>query len=101
MGRLEYYKGTITNPSIWSYESVAKTHIVFFWLVILGSYLVYWDLEIFYDERTRKPSSDLPKIFGIHLFLLEMACFVFGAFHVTKLYNRGTWVFDPYGLTGK
>ncbi|KAL2224215.1 UNVERIFIED_CONTAM: Photosystem II CP47 reaction center protein [Sesamum indicum] len=30
---------------------------------------VYWDLEIFCDERTGKPSLDLPKIFGIHLFL--------------------------------
>ncbi|KAL8256313.1 hypothetical protein R6Q59_031380 [Mikania micrantha] len=30
---------------------------------------VYWDLEIFCDERTGKPSLDLPKIFGMHLFL--------------------------------
>ncbi|KAJ9536088.1 LOW QUALITY PROTEIN: hypothetical protein OSB04_un000744, partial [Centaurea solstitialis] len=42
---------------------------------------VYWDLEIFCDER--------------------VACFGFGAFHVTGLYGPGIWVSDPYGLTGK
>ncbi|CAN1200146.1 Photosystem II CP47 reaction center protein, partial [Linum perenne] len=62
---------------------------------------VYWDLEIFCDERTGKPSLDLPKIFGIHLFLSGVACFGFGAFHVTGLYGPGIWVSDPYGLTGK
>ena len=30
-----------------------------------------------------------------------MACFGFGAFHVTGLYGPGIWVSDPYGLTGK
>ncbi|CAN2058863.1 unnamed protein product [Malus fusca] len=50
---------------------------------------VYWDLEIFTDERTGKPSLDLPKIFGIHLFLSGVACFGFGAFHVTGLYGPG------------
>ncbi|GER42767.1 photosystem II CP47 chlorophyll apoprotein [Striga asiatica] len=49
---------------------------------------------------SRKPSLDLPKIFGIHLFLSGMACFGFGAFHVTGLYGSGIWVSDPYGLTG-
>ncbi|CAN1364868.1 Photosystem II CP47 reaction center protein [Linum perenne] len=57
--------------------------------------------EIFCDERTGKPSLDLPKIFGIHLFLSGVACFGFGAFHVTGLYGPGIWVSDPYGLTGK
>ncbi|TYH97725.1 hypothetical protein ES332_A12G261500v1 [Gossypium tomentosum] len=83
--------GTITNPGIWSYEGVAGAHI----------HWVYWDLEIFCDERTGKPSLDLPKIFGIHLFLSGVACFGFGAFHVTGLYGPGIWVSDPYGLTGK
>ncbi|XP_047260212.1 photosystem II CP47 reaction center protein-like [Capsicum annuum] len=53
------------------------------------------------DERTGKPSLDLPKIFGIYLFLSRVACFSFGAFHVTGLYGPEIWVFDPYGLTGK
>ncbi|KAK1403481.1 hypothetical protein POM88_003086 [Heracleum sosnowskyi] len=44
---------------------------------------------------------DLVKIFGIHLFLAGLACFGFGAFHVTGLYGPGIWVSDPYGLTGK
>ncbi|KAL5642048.1 hypothetical protein ACJX0J_001434 [Zea mays] len=76
--------GTVTNPGIWT---------IWHW--------VYWDLEIFCDERTGKPSLDLPKIFGIHLFLAGVACFGFGAFHVTGLYGPGIWVSDPYGLTGK
>ncbi|CAM6042434.1 unnamed protein product [Sphagnum compactum] len=48
-----------------------------------------------------KPSLDLPKIFGIHLFLSGVLCFGFGAFHVTGLFGPGIWVSDPYGLTGK
>ena len=57
--------GTITNPGIWSYEGVAGAHIVFSGLCFLAAiwHWVYWDLEIFCDERTGKPSLDLPKIF--------------------------------------
>ncbi|CAL9193005.1 unnamed protein product, partial [Musa hybrid cultivar] len=95
--------GTVTNPGIWSYEGVAGAHIVFSGLCFLAAiwHWVYWDLEIFCDERTGKPSLDLPKIFGIHLFLSGLAYFGFGAFHVTGLYGPGIWVSDPYGLTGK
>ncbi|CAB4274697.1 unnamed protein product [Prunus armeniaca] len=95
--------GTVTNPGIWSYEGVAGAHIVFSGLCFLAAiwHWVYWDLEIFTDERTGKPSLDLPKIFGIHLFLSGVACFGFGAFHVTGLYGPGIWVSDPYGLTGR
>ncbi|KAJ6892974.1 hypothetical protein NC652_027085 [Populus alba x Populus x berolinensis] len=95
--------GTITNLGIWSYEGVVGAHIVFSGLCFLAAiwHWVYWDLEIFCDERTGKPSLDLPKIFGIHLFLLGVACFRFGAFHVIGLYGPGIWVFDPYGLIGK
>ncbi|KAK7321985.1 hypothetical protein VNO80_35257 [Phaseolus coccineus] len=95
--------GAITNPGIWSYEGVAGAHIVFSGLCFLAAiwHWVYWDLEIFCDERTGKPSLDLPKIFGIHLFLAGVACFGFGAFHVTGLYGPGIWVSDPYGLTGR
>ncbi|PHU03349.1 Photosystem II CP47 reaction center protein [Capsicum chinense] len=91
------------NPGIWSYKGVAGAHIVFSGLCFLAAiwHWVYWDLEIFCDERTGKPSLDLPKIFGIHLFLSGVACFGFGAFHVTGLYGPGIWVSDPYGLTGK
>ncbi|KAF4396265.1 hypothetical protein F8388_019811 [Cannabis sativa] len=96
-------EGTITNPGIWSYEGAPGTHIVFSGLCFLAAiwHWVYWDLEIFSDERTGKPSLDLPKIFGIHLFLSGVACFGFGAFHVTGLYGPGIWVSDPYGLTGR
>ncbi|RZC72696.1 hypothetical protein C5167_048177 [Papaver somniferum] len=95
--------GTIMNPGIWSYEGVAGAHILFSGLCFLAAiwHWVYWDLEIFCDERTGKPSLYLPKIFGIHLFLSGVTCFGFGAFHVTGLYGPGIWVSDPYGLTGK
>nr|CAD1817101.1 unnamed protein product [Ananas comosus var. bracteatus] len=43
----------------------------------------------------------IAQIFGIHLFLSGVACFGFGAFHVTGLYGPGIWVSDLYGLTGK
>ena len=94
--------GTITNPGIWGYKGVAGAHIVFSSLYFLAAiwYWVYWDLEIFFDERTGKPYLDLPKIFGVHLFLLGLACFGFGAFHVTGLYGPEIWVSDPYGLIG-
>lgn len=47
--------GTITNPGIWSYEGVAGAHIVFSGLCFLAAiwHWVYWDLEIFCDERFR------------------------------------------------
>ncbi|KAL0012115.1 hypothetical protein SO802_007223 [Lithocarpus litseifolius] len=95
--------GTMTNLGIWSYEGVAGAHIVFSGLCFLATiwHWVYWDLEIFSDERTRKPSLYLPKIFGIHLFLPGLVCFGFGAFHVTGLYGPGIWLSDPYGLTGR
>lgn len=57
-------------------------------------------LDLFRDPREGKPALDLPKIFGIHLFLAGILCFSFGAFHVTGLYGPGIWVSDPYGLTG-
>ncbi|KAI5336072.1 hypothetical protein L3X38_026206 [Prunus dulcis] len=55
--------GTVTNPGIWSYEGVAGAHIVFSGLCFLAAiwHWVYWDLEIFTDERIGKPSLDLPK----------------------------------------
>jgi photosystem II CP47 chlorophyll apoprotein len=62
---------------------------------------LYWDLELFRDPRTGEPALDLPKIFGIHLFLSGLLCFGFGAFHVTGLFGPGIWVSDAYGITGK
>lgn len=41
-----------------------------------------------------KPSFDLPRIFGIHLFLLELAYFGFGTFHVMGLYGPEIWVLE-------
>ncbi|KAH6559215.1 hypothetical protein KP509_1Z019400 [Ceratopteris richardii] len=94
---------TATDAGIWSYEGVATAHIILSGLLFLAAiwHWVYWDLDLFRDDRTGKPSLDLPKIFGIHLFLSGVLCFAFGAFHVTGLFGPGIWVSDPYGLTGK
>ncbi|XP_059064776.1 photosystem II CP47 reaction center protein-like [Cryptomeria japonica] len=60
-----------------------------------------WSITGETGSNLGKPSLDLPKIFGTHLFLSGAACFGFRAFHVTGLYGPGIWVSDPYGLTGK
>jgi photosystem II CP47 chlorophyll apoprotein len=52
-------------------------------------------------ERTIKPSLDLPKKIGIHLFLFKVICFGFKTFHIRSLFGPSIWVLDPYGLTGK
>lgn len=90
------------NAGLWSYEGVAAAHIVLSGLLILASiwHWTFWDLELFRDPRTENPALDLPKIFGIHLFLSGILCFGFGAFHVTGLFGPGIWISDPYGLTG-
>jgi hypothetical protein len=94
---------TITTGGFdWTYESVAAAHIGLSGVLFLAAiwHWTYWDLDLFRDPREKKPALDLPKIFGIHLFLSGLLCFGFGAFHVTGLYGPGIWVSDPYGLTG-
>ena len=93
---------TANAPGIWSYEGVAATHIILSGLCFLAAiwHWVYWDLDLFRDPRTGEAALDLPKIFGIHLFLSGGLCFAFGAFHLTGLFGPGMWVSDPYGLTG-
>ncbi len=93
---------TGVNPGFWSFEGVAAAHIILSGLLFLAAcwHWVYWDLELFRDPRTGEPALDLPKMFGIHLFLSGLLCFGFGAFHLTGLFGPGFWVSDPYGLTG-
>ncbi|MCM1985201.1 photosystem II chlorophyll-binding protein CP47 [Lyngbya confervoides] len=93
---------TGVNPGFWSFEGVALAHIVLSGLLFLAAiwHWVYWDLELFRDPRTGEPALDLPKMFGIHLFLAGLLCFGFGAFHLTGLWGPGMWVSDPYGITG-
>ncbi len=90
------------DVGFWSFEGVAAAHIVLSGLLFLAAcwHWVYWDLELFRDPRTGEPALDLPKMFGIHLFLSGLLCFGFGAFHLTGLFGPGMWVSDPYGLTG-
>ncbi len=93
---------SVTDVGFWSFEGVATAHIVLSGLLFLAAvwHWVYWDLELFTDPRTGEPALDLPKMFGIHLFLSGLLCFGFGAFHLTGLWGPGMWVSDPYGLTG-
>jgi len=93
---------TGVDPGFWSFEGVAAAHIVLSGLLFLAAvwHWVYWDLELFVDSRTGEPALDLPKMFGIHLFLSGLLCFGFGAFHLTGVWGPGMWVSDPYGLTG-
>jgi photosystem II CP47 chlorophyll apoprotein len=93
---------TGVDPGFWSFEGVAAAHIVLSGLLFLAAvwHWVYWDLELFTDPRTGEPALDLPKMFGIHLFLSGLLCFGFGAFHLSGLFGPGMFVTDPYGLTG-
>lgn len=52
--------------------------------------------KIYCDEHTSKPSLDLPKIYGIHLFILGLNFFGFGTFHVICLLGA-----HPYELIEK
>jgi len=90
------------DPGFWSFEGVAAAHIVLSGLLFLAAcwHWVYWDLDLFRDPRTGEPALDLPKMFGIHLFLSGLLCFGFGAFHLTGLWGPGMWISDPYGVTG-
>lgn len=93
---------TGVDPGFWSVEGVATAHIVLSGFLFLAAvwHWVFWDLELFRDPRTGESALDLPKMFGIHLFLSGLLCFGFGAFHLTGLWGPGMWVSDPYGLTG-
>jgi photosystem II CP47 chlorophyll apoprotein len=93
---------TGVEPGFWSFEGVAAAHIILAGMLFLAAvwHWVYWDLELFKDPRTGEPALDLPKMFGIHLFLSGLLCFGFGAFHLTGVWGPGMWVSDPYGLTG-
>jgi photosystem II CP47 chlorophyll apoprotein len=93
---------TGVDPGYWSVEGVAAAHIVLAGMLFLAAvwHWVYWDLELFRDPRTGEPALDLPKMFGIHLFLSGLLCFGFGAFHLTGLFGPGMWVSDAYGVTG-
>ena len=93
---------TGASAGFWSFEGVAIAHIVLSGLLFLAAvwHWVFWDLELFVDPRTGQTALDLPKMFGIHLFLSGLLCFGFGAFHLTGVWGPGMWVSDAYGVTG-
>ncbi|GAB4218551.1 MAG: photosystem II chlorophyll-binding protein CP47 [Synechococcales cyanobacterium] len=101
-GGWNVYGESIADAGFWSFEGVATAHIVLAGLLFLAAcwHWVYWDLELFRDPRTGEPALDLPKMFGIHLFLSGLLCFGFGAFHLTGVWGPGMWVSDGYGLGG-
>ena len=82
---------SVSNPGLWSFEGVALTHIILSGLCFLASilYCVYCYLVLFRASRSGESSIDLPKVFGIHLFLPVLLSFGFGAFHVTGLFGPG------------
>ncbi len=90
------------STGFWTFEGTAVAHIVLAGMLFLAAiwHWVNWDLELFRDPRTGEPALDLPKMFGIHLFLSGLLCFGFGAFHLSGLFGPGMWVSDPYGITG-
>jgi photosystem II CP47 chlorophyll apoprotein len=90
------------DPGYWSFEGVAIAHIVLSGLLFLAAcwHWVYWDLELFRDPRTGESALDLPKMFGIHLFLSGLLCFGFGAFHLSGVFGPGMWISDGFGLGG-
>jgi photosystem II CP47 chlorophyll apoprotein len=47
-----------------------------------------WDLELFRDPVQKNPALDLPKNFGIHLFLSGLYVLAL-VFHVTGLFGPG------------
>ncbi len=83
------------NRSPWSFELVAAAHIGLSGLLFLAAvwHWTFFDLEIF-DK-----GLDLPRIFGIHLFLAGVLCFLFGLLHIT--FGPGIWVSDLYSLHGR
>lgn len=97
-----YGKNGIGVAEIWTYEGVAIAHILLSGLLLLASiwHWVYWDLELFVDQRTGMLALDLPKIFGVHLFLAGILCLGFGMFHVTGLLGPGIWVADIFSIQG-
>nr|CAA34016.1 chlorophyl A apoprotein (51Kd) photosystem II [Euglena gracilis] len=94
---------SFSDPGIWSYEGVAVAHIILSGLLFLAAiwHWVYWDLDLFRDPASGELKLDLPRVFGVHLFLSGALCLAFGVFHVTGVFGPGIWVSDPYGLSGK
>lgn len=90
--------GLKTFKTFWSFERVGIIHIGLSGLLFLAAiwHWVYWDLNCFHDQRTNQTILDLPKIFGIHLFLARFLCFRFRLIHCQ---NVRFWVSDPYRLT--
>uniref|UniRef100_A0A1Y3BX58 Putative photosystem antenna protein-like protein n=1 Tax=Helianthus annuus TaxID=4232 RepID=A0A1Y3BX58_HELAN len=92
--------GTITIR-VFGVTKVWLERILCFLGCAFCSYLhwVYWDLKYFVDEVQENPLWICPRSLE-YIFFCGLACFGFGAFHVTGLYGLAYGV-RPYGLTGK
>lgn len=87
------------QPSFWTFELVAISHILFSGLLILAAFWhwAYWDLALFTSLSTMTRSIDLNKVFGIHLTLAALGCFGFGFIHLS---GPGMWASDESAIAG-
>jgi photosystem II CP47 chlorophyll apoprotein len=92
----------LSQPTYWSYETVALAHIVLTGLLTLAScwHWAYWDLDLFISSLTGRLVLDLNRIFGIHLTLASILCFGFGIIHLTGFGGPGLWTSDSFGIIG-
>jgi photosystem II CP47 chlorophyll apoprotein len=94
--------GIKLNYSIWTYETIALSHLDLSVALILASFWhwAYSDLNVFAHRSTRLLVLDLNKILGIHFILASVLCFGFGYHHLSGFIGPGMWTSDSKGLEG-
>jgi photosystem II CP47 chlorophyll apoprotein len=94
--------GIKLNYSIWTYETIALSHLDLSVALILASFWhwAYSDLNVFAHSSTRLLVLDLNKILGIHFILASVLCFGFGYHHLSGFIGPGMWTSDSKGLEG-
>ena len=94
--------GIKLNYSIWTYETIALSHLDLALALILASFWhwAYSDLNVFAHRSTRLLVLDLNKILGIHFILASVLCFGFGYHHLSGFIGPGMWTSDSKGLEG-
>ena len=78
--------------SSWTYEAVIISHIFLSGLSILASqwHWAYSDLDLFISSSSGNLTLDLNRIFGIHLCLSSLLCFIYGIAHLSGTSGPGT-----------
>ena len=95
-------EGLIDSNSVWTYETVLVSHIILSGLLILSSewHWAYSELDVFISNSSGNLVLDLNRIFGIHLCLSGIVCFIYGLSHLSGISGPGMWTSDAYGLLG-